>query len=76
MEASVVDGASSPVTMSAAWANRSPTERLRASAKDLITLMDGWCRPRSIWLRYGLDTLVSSASWRRLSWASWRWLRR
>ena len=37
--------------MSAAWASISPTERLRAWANDLITPMDGWCRPRSIWLR-------------------------
>src|SRR6266568_5535856 len=47
-----------------AWAISVSAETLSASEMALSTRTDGWCRPRSTWLRYGLDRLVSSASWR------------
>src|SRR5438552_8980769 len=47
-----------------AWARSVSAETLSAPESALSTRTDGWCRPRSTWLRYGLDRLVSSASWR------------
>src|SRR5438045_1758316 len=47
-----------------AWASSVSAETFRAPESALSTRTDGWCRPRSTWLRYGLDRLVSSASWR------------
>src|ERR1017187_5909552 len=43
-----------------------------ASEISLMTRIDGWCRPRSIWLRYGFDSRVFSASWRSERLASFR----
>ena len=34
-----------------ALSSRGPTETFNADAMALITATDGWCRPRSIWLR-------------------------
>ena len=50
-------------------------DTLSASESSLRTRTEGWCMPRSTWLRYGWESLVISASWRRESWASSRWLR-
>ena len=47
-----------------AWAISVSAETLSALEIALSTRTDGWCKPRSTWLRYGLDRLVSSASWR------------
>src|SRR5436305_353620 len=47
-----------------AWVISVSAETLSAPEMALSTRTDGWCRPRSTWLRYGLDRLVSSASWR------------
>src|SRR4029077_11631720 len=47
-----------------AWARSVSAETLSAPESALSTRTDGWCRPRSTWLRYGVDRLVSSASWR------------
>src|SRR5579863_410220 len=50
-------------------------DTLRASDSSFSTRTEGWCRPRSTWLRYGWDTLVISATWRGERWARARWLR-
>src|ERR1700742_1607887 len=50
-------------------------DTLSASESSLRTRTEGWCTPRSTWLRYGCESVVISASWRRESWASSRWLR-
>src|ERR1700750_2753161 len=47
-----------------AWVISVSAETLSAPEMALSTRTEGWCRPRSPWLRYGLDRLVSSASWR------------
>src|SRR5436190_110384 len=47
-----------------AWVISVSAETLSAPEMALSTRTEGWCRPRSTWLRYGLDRLVSSASWR------------
>src|SRR3954454_23497879 len=47
-----------------------------ACAREVSTRNEGSCRPRSTWLRYGLETRASSASWRSDKPASWRWARR
>src|SRR5690348_10091570 len=60
---------------SPASARRVSADTLRASASARRTRTDGWCSPRSIWLRYGLERLVRSASWRSDRLASLRWLR-
>src|SRR5215469_9805215 len=58
-----------------ACASRVSAETFSASEISRITRTDGWCRPRSIWLRYGLDSLVRSASCRSERLASLRLLR-
>src|SRR5580700_1654172 len=58
-----------------AWAISVSADRLSASEICLSTRTEGWCRPRSIWLRYGFDRWVSSASWRRDRLAIRRWVR-
>src|SRR5258708_1585606 len=50
-------------------------DKFSASDSCFSTRTDGWCMPRSSSLRYGLDRLVSSASWRSVRLASFRWLR-
>src|ERR1700744_2658351 len=74
--ASSASGAA-PVTASIrpACARSVSAERLSASEIALSTRTDGWCRPRSTWLRYGFDRLVSSASWRSERVAILRWVR-
>src|SRR3989442_10581068 len=47
-------------------------DTLRARAMERSTRTEGSWRPRSIWLKYGLETLVRSASSRSESWASLR----
>src|SRR5215467_1434335 len=67
--------AAAPCSSRPASASSVSAETLSASASSRNTRTDGWCRPRSIWLRYGLDRLVRSASWRSDRFASLRWLR-
>src|SRR4029077_11909856 len=61
--------------MRPAWAISVSADTLSASEICLSTRTEGWCRPRSIWLRYGFDRWVSSASWRRDRLAIRRWVR-
>src|SRR5580693_2328003 len=63
------------LSMRPAWAISVSADRLSASEICLSTRTEGWCRPRSIWLRYGFDRWVSSASWRRDRLAIRRWVR-
>src|ERR1700733_9426229 len=67
----------SPVTASIrpACARSVSADRSSPSEIALSTRTDGWCRPRSTWLRYGFDKLVSSASWRSDRFAILRWVR-
>src|SRR5262249_7336761 len=67
--------ASAPCSSSPASASSVSADTLSASASSSRTRTDGWCSPRSIWLRYGFDRLVSSASWRSDRFASLRWVR-
>src|ERR1700722_7931849 len=60
---------------SPAWVSRVSVDTLSASEISRMTRTDGWCSPRSIWLRYGLDRRVRSASWRSDMLASLRLLR-
>jgi hypothetical protein len=62
-------------TMPAARSSIVSADTLRASARDEMTEIDGRASPCSIWLRYGLEMLASSAAWRRVSRARRRWLR-
>src|SRR5580704_9579450 len=62
-------------SMRPAWAISVSADRLSASESCLSTRTEGWCKPRSIWLRYGFDRWVSSASWRRDRLAIRRWVR-
>jgi len=55
-----------------ASANSVSADRPNAAAMALRTRSDGSCRPRSIWLRYGLDTALRAASSRSDICASWR----
>src|SRR5439155_10248323 len=55
--------------------SRVSAETLRAAAMALSTRTDGSCRPRSIWLRYGLETWVRSAISRSERLARRRWER-
>src|SRR5581483_9496295 len=57
------------------WARSVSVERARALAMALMTRMDGSWRPRSSWLRKGVETVASSASSRSESLASCRWVR-
>src|SRR5215831_13798028 len=66
--------ASAPCSSRPASASSVSADTLSASASSRKTRTDGWCRPRSIWLRYGFERLVSSASWRSDRFASLRWL--
>src|SRR6516164_3540838 len=66
---------SAPCSSRPASASSVSADKLSASASNRRTRTDGWCRPRSIWLRYGFERLVSSASWRSDRFASLRWLR-
>src|SRR5690242_14578564 len=49
-----------------AWVRSVSADTLSASESRRSTRTDGWCSPRSIWLRYGLERRVRSASWRRV----------
>ena len=62
--------AASPDATPAARSSRVSAETSSASARALMTVMDGSASPCSIWLRYGLEMRASSAACRRLSWAS------
>src|ERR1700729_420333 len=70
LAAAAPPGSSKPASASSVSA-----ETLRALDRSLRTRTDGWCSPRSIWLRYGLDRRVRSASWRSDMLASLRLLR-
>src|SRR3954452_23913316 len=47
-----------------------------ACAREVSTRNDGSCRPRSTWLREGLETRASPAGGGSDKPASWRWARR
>src|SRR5580704_17360065 len=73
---SVVSVASAAIaSMRPAWVMSVSAETLSAPEMALSTRTEGWCRPRSTWLRYGLDRWVSSASWRSDRLAIRRWVR-
>ena len=54
MATSTCGGEPLPLPLSSsrpAWARRVSADRLSAVAIDFSTLTEGWCRPRSNWLR-------------------------
>ena len=67
--------ASSASSSTPACVSSVSAERLSARAIDWSTRTEGSWRPRSSWLRYGLETCARSAIWRSDRLASWRWAR-